>query len=83
MQGASAEVCNPCYANDVAVAVPNVVCNGWDVMEAGSSRTCPEKDKPLFADAYAGFSTRKIIMEERNIYCGPYNVMKVTDRSDN
>lgn len=82
MQGASAEVCNPCYANDVTVAVPNVVYNSWDILEAESDSTYPVGNKPLFAEAYAGYSTRKIIMEERNIYCGPYNVMKVTDRLD-
>jgi len=26
-------------------------------------------------NAYTGYSTRKVIMEERNLYCGSYNVL--------
>lgn len=28
-----------------------------------------------FSNAYSGVSTRNVIMEERNVYCGTYNVM--------
>ena len=32
--------------------------------------------------AYANVSTRKVIMEERNVFCGPYNVMLLKERRD-
>ena len=37
------------------------------------------KSEVSFETAYSGFETRKIIMEERNVYCGAYNVMVLLD----
>ena len=33
------------------------------------------KSEVSFATAYSGIETQKVIMEERNVYCGAYNVM--------
>ena len=38
------------------------------------------KSEVSFETAYSGISTRKVIMEERNVYCGPYNVMVLSDQ---
>jgi F-box/WD-40 domain protein 10 len=32
--------------------------------------------------AYIGYSTRNIIMEERNVFCGPYNVLLLKEKRD-
>lgn len=33
------------------------------------------KSEMNIENAYTGFSSRKVIMEERNLYCGSYNVL--------
>ena len=33
-----------------------------------------------FKSAYADFSTRRVIMEERNVYCGSFNTFVLTDQ---
>lgn len=38
------------------------------------------KSEVSFSTAYSGVSTRKVIMEERNVYCGPYNVLVLVDQ---
>ena len=37
------------------------------------------KSEVSYQTAYSGYSTRNIIMEERNVYCGAYNVMVLLD----
>jgi F-box and WD-40 domain protein 10 len=32
--------------------------------------------------AYEGYSTRNVIMEERNVFCGPYNVLMLKEKRD-
>lgn len=80
-QGAAAQGCNPVYAKDIDVAVPNVRLHSWDVIRTGEQEAPPInfKSETSMAAAYAGCSTRNIIMEERNVYCGPYNVMVLSD----
>ena len=45
-----------------------------------SMSTTSFKSEASFESAYSGYSTRNIIMEERNIYCGAYNVMVIIDQ---
>jgi F-box/WD-40 domain protein 10 len=35
-----------------------------------------------WANAFAGYSTRNVIMEERNVFCGGYNVLVVKEKRD-
>ena len=95
-QGASSIGCNPRYARDIDVAVPNLWPSSNSCIrveendEATSSAptshsTSDSADKPAgdetaFQRMYEGYSTRKIIMESRNVYCGAYNVMVIIDR---
>ena len=76
MQGAAAHGCNPYYAKDIDVIVPNISPNSYEAIKTGSDMIeAGYKSEHSLETAYAGYQTRKIIMEERNVYCGPYNVM--------
>lgn len=46
------------------------------------STTIDPAQMPSHDTAYAGVKTRRVIMEERNVYCGSFNVMVVVDHRD-
>ena len=80
-QGAAAQGCNPFYAKDVDVMVPNVSSDTSEVISTGEdSIQTTYKSEVNFHTAYSGYSTRNIIMEERNVYCGAYNVLVLSDK---
>nr|KAG5713481.1 hypothetical protein BaRGS_025029 [Batillaria attramentaria] len=83
MQGAAAQGANPVYANDVDVLVPELEPGTYEVLETedGVIKTT-FKSEINFKTAYSGVVTRKVIMEERNVYCGAYNVMVLCDTED-
>ena len=79
MQGSSGV--NPNYANDIDILVPNVKADTCECIKLDG-----EVDPKVYKDerfksemnienAYAGYSSRKVIMEERNLFCGSYNVL--------
>ena len=78
-QGAAAQSCNPIYAKDIDVAVPNLFPGTFDAIRTGDLLEATFKSEISFQTAYGGYSTRNIIMEERNVYCGAYNVMVLLD----
>ncbi|XP_077979632.1 F-box and WD repeat domain containing protein 10B-like [Glandiceps talaboti] len=85
MQGASAQGCNPVYAKKIEVAVPVLASeNSWTI----ATKEDEEKEEIHFKSeitldkAYSGYETRQIAMEERNVYCGTYNVMVLSDQDD-
>ncbi|XP_013384756.1 CMT1A duplicated region transcript 1 protein [Lingula anatina] len=84
MQGGSAQGCNPIYANDIDVAVPNL--SGTDshsTIKTGEQVIQTQfKSEVSFQTAYSGISTRNVIMEERNVYCGAYNIMILSGQND-
>ncbi|KAL5018200.1 hypothetical protein ScPMuIL_003922 [Solemya velum] len=83
MQGASAQGANPVYAKDIDVLVPNINTATREVIYTNEGIIKPTfKSEVNFETAYSGVSVRKVIMEERNIYCGPYNVMVLCDNED-
>ncbi|XP_013084190.2 F-box and WD repeat domain containing protein 10B-like isoform X2 [Biomphalaria glabrata] len=83
MQGASAHGANPVYANDIDVLVPNIDPGSNEVIpSSGDVIKTTFKSEMSFETGYSGVSTKKVIMEERNIYCGAYNVMVVDDNED-
>ena len=80
-QGAAAQGCNPFYAKDVDVMVPNVSSDTSEVISTGEdSIQTTYKSEVNFHTAYSGYSTRNIIMEERNVYWGAYNVLVLSDK---
>ncbi|XP_059139668.1 F-box and WD repeat domain containing protein 10B-like [Physella acuta] len=83
MQGAAAHGANPFYAKDIDVLVPNLDPNTHDVIYTNGNVVEPTfKSEINYETAYSGISTNKVIMEERNVYCGAYNVMVVVDGED-
>lgn len=72
---------NPNYANDIDVLVPNVRPDTAQCIRlSGGEEPKVLKDERFKSEinienAYTGYSTRKVIMEERNLYCGSYNVL--------
>ncbi|XP_035825379.1 CMT1A duplicated region transcript 1 protein [Aplysia californica] len=83
MQGAAAHGANPLYANDIDVLVPCLEPGTRDVIytEDDVIKTT-FKSEINWETAYSGVKTQKVIMEERNVYCGAYNVMVVVDNED-
>ncbi|XP_052785771.1 F-box and WD repeat domain containing protein 10B-like isoform X2 [Mya arenaria] len=83
MQGSSAQSSNPLYAKDIDVLVPNVDHRTGHVIRTGDAVVKTTfKSEVNYETAYSGMSTRKVIMEERNVYCGPYNVLVLSDLDD-
>ena len=80
-QGAAAQGANPVYAKDIDVIVPNVSIDTGHIIRTDDVVIKTKfKSEVSFETAYSGVSTRKVIMEERNVYCGPYNVMVLCDQ---
>ena len=69
---------NSVYANDIDVPVPNIDTRTLEVIRTAETVIDTTfKSEVSFKTAYSGLSTRNVIMEERNVYCGAYNVMVV------
>ncbi|XP_060063470.1 F-box and WD repeat domain containing protein 10B-like [Ylistrum balloti] len=83
MQGASAQGANPVYAKDVDVLVPNRHLGTREIITTKDQVVKAKyKNEVNFETALSGISCRKVIMEERNVYCGSYNVMVLKDVED-
>lgn len=81
LQGASAQGVNPVYAKDIDVLVPNIDHRtGHIIKNTDAVIKTTFKSEVSYDTAYSGVSTRKVIMEERNVYCGPYNVLVLCDK---
>ena len=66
---------------DIDIAVPNVEDSSTEIIRTDEGHIQTQfKSEINFETAYSGYSTRKIIMEERNVYCGAYNVMVLIDQ---
>ena len=80
-QGAGAQGVNPVYAKDIDVAVPNTAPGGWQVLHTAEDRASTTfRSEVNFQTAYTGVATRNVIMEERNVFCGAYNVLVLSDQ---
>jgi len=79
LQGSSGV--NPQYANDIDVLVPNLKPDSWEcIRTTAKPYNKVQKDERFKSEmnienAYTGYVVRKVIMEERNLYCGSYNVL--------
>ncbi|XP_035670522.1 CMT1A duplicated region transcript 1 protein-like [Branchiostoma floridae] len=83
-QGSSARGCNPVYAKQIDVAVPILREGTLDPLSNSGQpmEVVTHKDDVSFLTAYSGMVTRPVTMEERNVYCGAYNVMVLADQDD-
>ncbi|PAA83802.1 hypothetical protein BOX15_Mlig026756g1, partial [Macrostomum lignano] len=89
LQGTLANTVNPRYASDLDVPVPNQERGSHKVRLTGEPLTDQRdpnghlfKNECNFEAGYRGVSTRNVIMEERNVYCGPYNVLVLFSEED-
>lgn len=89
-QGASAKGMNPRYAKYVPVFVPRD-----DTTDAEQKPQAQTEDEDLIAtqlarreskfsdrdmrSCYDGIATLVVVLEERNVYCGAYNVLVLQD----
>ena len=78
IKGASAKGMNPRYAKFVPVHIP--LDHDEDTKEhlnlGGKNRKEPSNN---LKECYEGISTKIVQLEERNIYCGAYNVLVLQD----
>ncbi|XP_072168163.1 F-box and WD repeat domain containing protein 10B-like [Diadema setosum] len=83
MQGSSAKGGNPVFANHIDIPVPRLAGDSYDVLLSDDP---PEevnfKSDISLSTSYSGLVTHDVEMEERNIYCGAYNVMVLSDQQD-
>nr|XP_006821837.1 PREDICTED: F-box/WD repeat-containing protein 10-like [Saccoglossus kowalevskii] len=85
MQGASAQGCNPVYAKKIQVAVPRLMSNeSFDIAPnlEEERQDVHFKSEITLQQSYSGILTEEITVEERNVYCGSYNVMVLSDQDD-
>ncbi|NXT40245.1 FBW10 protein, partial [Pelecanoides urinatrix] len=70
------------YAKTVDVTIPQLNEEG-DVIEVeGHNWESKTKEKDNLQAAYHGLQTDTIQLEERNVFCGTYNIRILTDQSD-
>ena len=70
---------NPRYAKFVLIHVPlELDENTKEVLNLGSKARKNVESQNL-KECYEGIVTKEIRMEERNIYCGAYNVLVLQD----
>lgn len=64
--------------------MPNLVPNTVKVQLLDGQKPIHQKSKNDFtwSIAYSGISTRFVIMEERNVFCGSYNVLLLKEKRD-
>ncbi|XP_032823195.2 F-box and WD repeat domain containing protein 10B-like isoform X1 [Petromyzon marinus] len=84
LQGTSAKRVNPVYARLREVEVPALAENGLDLISTGdmASHSASTKVNSSFSSALQGIATRVVHMEERNVYCSPYNVLIVLQKEE-
>jgi F-box/WD-40 domain protein 10 len=84
LKGTSSKGSNPKYANNVDVKVPNLVpgTNEFILNPEEKEINATLKSECNWTSAYAGYSTRNVIMEERNVFCGAYNVLLLKEKRD-
>lgn len=84
LKGTSSKGSNPKYANNVDVKVPNLYpgSNKCKLNEYEDEVFTEFKNEYSWENAYKGYSTRNVIMEERNLFCGAYNVLLLKEKRD-
>ncbi|NXU55296.1 FBW10 protein, partial [Turnix velox] len=83
LQGLSPRGAVPNYAKKVKVTIPQLNKEG-DVIEVKghSGRSATKEQKDILQAVYHNLQTDKIELEERNVFCGSYNIRVLTDQPD-
>lgn len=86
MQGVSSKGSNARYANFQTALVPLIEEDSGEFVqfdsETDSSPYRHASHKPIFESIFEGLQTRPILIEERNIYCGAYNLLVLDHKSN-
>ncbi|KAK9965847.1 hypothetical protein ABG768_004913 [Culter alburnus] len=81
LQGNSTSKVNPVYAKICEVQVP--ISEGHKHFQYGESFPKHKLTQQQDLDSvYKGFKTKTVQMEERNVYCGVYNILVLLERED-
>ncbi len=81
IQSSAALRCNPYFARDTLVPVPDVYRDHINDKTPTRKKTSNDKNISAWNKIYETNKTptRLVLMEERNVYCGPYNVLLLKD----
>lgn len=81
LKGIKSKIPNPRYVDHIEVPVPNVDLNTFEVFlsnrKSYESNICSK-----WHDALIEYSNRLVIMEERNVFCGPFNFSVLQEKHD-
>ncbi|CAF3324694.1 unnamed protein product [Rotaria socialis] len=84
LQSSATLQCNPVFARDTLVPVPDLFRINANEKPSPRKRALTDKNISTWNQIYEvnSIPTRLVLMEERNIYCGPYNVLLLKDDPD-
>ncbi|XP_069337984.1 F-box and WD repeat domain containing protein 10B isoform X1 [Eulemur rufifrons] len=83
LQGSYTRGIEPNYANRLPVPVPKVSDDGKRTRVKSQKWKPRTKNDYSLWTAYQNQETQQVMMEERNVFCGTYNVRVVSDTWDN
>ncbi|NXV36663.1 FBW10 protein, partial [Rissa tridactyla] len=82
LQGSSPRGAVSNYAKTVNVTIPQLNEEGDVIKEQGHDRESITKEEDNLQAVYRDLQTDTIQLEERNVFCGSYNIRVLTDRPD-
>ncbi|XP_072794539.1 F-box and WD repeat domain containing protein 10B isoform X3 [Vicugna pacos] len=82
LQGSYTRGIDPHYANKVSIPVPKVVDDGKHLRVKNQKWKLRMKSDYNLWTAYQSQETQQVQMEERNVFCGTYNIRILSDTWD-
>ncbi|PNI11454.1 LOW QUALITY PROTEIN: T0195358 isoform 1 [Pan troglodytes] len=82
LQGSYTRGIDPNYANKVSIPVPKMVDDGKSMRVKHPKWKLRTKNEYNLWTAYQNEETQQVLMEERNVFCGTYNVRILSDTWD-
>lgn len=64
--------------------MPNLIPGTYEIIRNPDEKLFKSsyKSEWNWTNAFMGYQTRNVIMEERNVFCGPYNVLLLKEKRD-
>ncbi|XP_044105081.1 CMT1A duplicated region transcript 1 protein isoform X3 [Neovison vison] len=82
LQGSYTKGIDPNYANKLFIPVPKITDNGKCIRVKNQKLKLRTKNDYNLWAAYQNQETQQVLMEERNIFCGTYNIRILSDTWD-
>ncbi|KAK2508127.1 hypothetical protein MC885_017360 [Smutsia gigantea] len=82
LQGSCTRGIDPNYANKLPIPVPKIVDDGKRMHVKDQKWKPKTKNDYNLWTAYQGQETQQVQMEERNVFCGTYNIRVLSDTWD-